>query len=99
MGPKGGPATWGAEGGGPKGGGPKGGGPKAGSPEFRAFSLSRSPCSLFFSLWGSSRGILVVFEAPGYLSQKRQRKNGKKNKKSKKITKNEKREKKQKMKK
>ncbi len=35
-------------------------------PKFRAFF----PCPttifvLFFPLWGSSRGILVVFEAPG----------------------------------
>ena len=29
------------------------------------FSSPRSHFSLFFSLWGSSRGILVVFEAPG----------------------------------
>ena len=35
--------------------------------KFRAFfsSLSRHPFALFVSLWVSSRGILVVFEAPG----------------------------------
>ena len=55
--------------GGPKGGGPKGGGPKGG--EAQNFVLF-FPCPaakfvLFFPLWGSSRGILVVFEAPGAL--------------------------------
>ena len=39
---------------------------RVGGPKFRAFF----PCPaakfvLFFPLWGSSRGILVVFEAPG----------------------------------
>ena len=60
SGPKGG-------GGGPKGGGPKGGGPKGGGPKAGAFfSLSRHKVRSFLpSLWGSSRGILVVFEAPG----------------------------------
>ena len=67
--------------GGPKGGGPKGWGPKGwpegwgarkvgaegvGGPKFRAFfALSHRKFLSLFSLWGFSRGILVVFEAPG----------------------------------
>ena len=60
-------------------GGPKGGGPnpekvgarrvgarRVGSPKFRAFFPSpATKFVLFFPLWGSSRGILVVFEVPG----------------------------------
>ena len=48
-------------------GGEKGGGPKGeGGPKFRAFFPSpAAKFVLFFPLWGSSRGILVVFEAPG----------------------------------
>ena len=52
---------------GPKGGSPKGGGPKGGRPKISRFFFP-SPATkfvLFFPLWGSSRGILVVFEAPG----------------------------------
>ena len=61
-----GPEGLGARGGGPKGGGPKGGGRRVGGPKFRAFfSLSHRKFHSFFSLWGFSRGILVVFEAPG----------------------------------
>ena len=51
-----------------KGGGHKGGGHKGGARRVkisRFFSLSRRKFLFFFSLWGSSRGILVVFEAPG----------------------------------
>ena len=57
-------------GGSPKGGSPKGGGPKGwgtegwGAQNFALFFLSPTGHS-FFSLWGFSRGILVVFEAPG----------------------------------
>ena len=51
----------GAKSGSRKGGGPKGGGPKIS----RFFFLSRPIFALFVSLWGSSRGFLVVFEAPG----------------------------------
>ena len=64
----GGPEGWGpdlekvrAKGWGPKGGGPKAGRSKAVGPKFRAFFPLPLPFSLFFSLWGSSRGILVVF--------------------------------------
>ena len=47
-------------------GAPKGGAPKGGGPKFRAFSsLSRHRFTLSVSLWVSSRGILVVFEAQG----------------------------------
>ena len=36
------------------------------NPKFRSFSsLSRHRFAVSVSLWGSSRGILVVFEAPG----------------------------------
>ena len=69
-----GPKDWGRKGGGPKGralqrGGSKGGGPKTGGPKFRGFFPSPAPIFvLFLSLWGSSRGILVVFEAPGPLN-------------------------------
>ena len=61
-------------GGHPKGGAPKGGGPnpekvgprRVGGPKFRVFFPSpAAKFVLFFPLWGSSRGILVVFEAPG----------------------------------
>ena len=55
------------EGRGPEGWGPERwwwgrrvGGPKGGGPAFFPFP---PPFSLFFSLWGSSRGIFVVFEA------------------------------------
>ena len=65
-GPKGGgPKGGGPKGGGPKGGGPKGGGPKGGGPEISRFFFPSPPQNSFFPLWGSSRGILVVFEAPG----------------------------------
>ena len=74
-----GPEGWGFEGwgaqprksGGPKGGGPKCGGPNCGGPKggepkiSRFFSCPAAKFVLFFPLWGSSRGILVVFEAPG----------------------------------
>ena len=51
---------------GPEGLGAEGWGPKGGGPKFRAFfALSRHNLHSFFSLWGFSRGILVVFEAPG----------------------------------
>ena len=71
-----GPEGWGPEGwgpkprksGGPKGGAPKGGAPRrVGGPKLCVFFFP-SPATkfvLFFPLWGSSRGILVVFEAPG----------------------------------
>ena len=56
--PKGGAPKGGA----PKGGAPKGGGPKGGGPKFRVFSsLSHHRFALSVPLWGSSRGILVVF--------------------------------------
>ena len=70
----------GSKGGGSKGGGSKGGGSKGGAPKaagrVRADRVGAQnfafffPCPaakfvLFFPLWGSSRGILVVFEAPG----------------------------------
>ena len=58
---------WSPKGGGRKGGGSKGGGPKGGGPKFRAFFPSpAAKFVLFFPLWGSSRGFLVVFEAPGH---------------------------------
>ena len=41
-------------------GGPKGGGPKMS----RFFFPPAAKFVLFFPLWGSYRGILVVFEAP-----------------------------------
>ena len=43
------------------GGGSKGGGSKGGGPE----GWEAQNFALFFLLWGSSRGILVVFEVPG----------------------------------
>ena len=50
-------------------GGPKprrSGGSKGGGPEIsRFFPSPDAKFVLFFPLWGSSRGILVVFEAPG----------------------------------
>ena len=69
-----GPRGWGPEGWGPEGWGPERwrarrvGGPKGGKAQ--NFALFFFPCPaakfvLFFPLWGSSRGILVVFEAPG----------------------------------
>ena len=46
--------------------GPEGWGPEGWGPKFRAFfALSHRKCLSFFFLWGVSRGILVVFEAPG----------------------------------
>ena len=71
-----GPKGCGPKSGGPKGGGLKGGGSKVGGPKFGAlFCPSPTSISLFFSLSGvllvsffspgSSRGILLVFEAPG----------------------------------
>ena len=48
-----------------KGGAPKGGAPKGGAQNFALFSLSAAKFVLFFPLWGSSRGILVVFGVPG----------------------------------
>ena len=65
-GPKGGEPEPGKSGA-PKGGAPKGGGPNGGGPKISRFFFP-SPAgkfALFFPLWGSSRGILVVFEAPG----------------------------------
>ena len=51
---------------GPGGPLPEGWGPKAGGPKFRSFFPSPAPIfALFLSLWRSSRGILVVFQAPG----------------------------------
>ena len=44
----------------------KGGGQKGGRPKISLFFPSpAAKFVLFFLLWGSSRGILVVFEAPG----------------------------------
>ena len=61
-GSKGGARRWGAQ----KGGGPKGGDLKAGARSFALFFPSPAPIfALLLSLWCSSRGILVVFEAPG----------------------------------
>ena len=72
-----GPEGWGPKGRGPKGGGPKISRfffllPPTFSFFFLSpgvfsslFSLSGCLLVSFFSLWGSSRGILVVFEAPG----------------------------------
>ena len=68
WGPKGlGTKGWGPKGGGPKGGDQRGGGSKGGGPKFRAFfSLSPTGNFILSSLsGGSSREILVVFEAPG----------------------------------
>ena len=72
---KGGAQGWGPKpkrSGGSKGGGSKGGGSEGwgegvvGSPKFSLFfSFSRRKFHSFSSLWWSSRGILVVFEAPG----------------------------------
>ena len=65
-----GPEGWGPEGWGPEGWGPEGWGPEGwGAQNFALFF----PCPaakfvLFFPLWGFSRGILVVFEAPGRLN-------------------------------
>ena len=42
-----------------------GGAPKGGRPKISRFSLSRHNFLSFFLSWGSFRGILVVFEAPG----------------------------------
>ena len=52
------------EGVGPRRVGPEGVGPE-GCKISRFFSLSRPIFALFVSLWVSSRGILVVFEAQG----------------------------------
>ena len=70
FGPEGsGTAAWGPEGRAPRWGGPKVWGPKVGGPKFRFFFPSPAPIfALFLSLWGSSRGNLVVFEAPGPLN-------------------------------
>ena len=61
--PKGGPRKVGP----PKGGGPEGWSPEGwGGLKFRAFfPFSRHNVLSSFSLLGSFRGILVVFEAPG----------------------------------
>ena len=61
--PKGGPRRVGSQT--QKKWGPEGWGPRrVGSPKFCAFlSLSRPIFALFVFLWGSARGILVVFEA------------------------------------
>ena len=59
-----GPEEWGPKSGGRRSGGPKSGGPKgfAGPNILRFFSHLPPPIfTLFLSLWGSSRGILVVF--------------------------------------
>ena len=64
VGPEGGAP----EGGAPEGGGPKGGGPEGWEPEISRFFFFPSPAKkfvLFFPLWVSSRGIVVVFEASG----------------------------------
>ena len=51
---------------GPEGWGPEGWGPKGGEPKILRFFCSLPPeIHSFFSLWGFSRGILVVFETPG----------------------------------
>ena len=65
------PRSGGSKGGGPKGGGSKGGGPKVGPEGWGPqvweakislfFPSSATQFVLFFPLWGSSRGILVVF--------------------------------------
>ena len=48
--------------GGLKGASPKGGGPEGGRPKIsRFFPCPAAKFVLFFPLWGSSRGILVVF--------------------------------------
>ena len=62
----GGPEGWGPRRVGPRRVGPEGWGPEGWvPPKFRAFSsLSHHRFALFVSLWVSSRGILVVFEAP-----------------------------------
>ena len=69
----GGPKGWGPKGWRPLGGpnpekvGPEGwGARRVEGPKFRAFfALSHRKFHSLFSLWGFSRGILVVFEAPG----------------------------------
>ena len=56
----------GYEGWGPAGWGPQCGAPKGGEPKIsRFFSFSHFHFHSFFSLWGSSRGILVVFWSVG----------------------------------
>ena len=58
RGQKWGPERWGPEGWGPEG---------WGAQNFALFFPSpAAKFVLFFPLWGSSRGILVVFEAPGH---------------------------------
>ena len=66
------PKGWGPEGvGARRGGGRRVGAEgvgalRGGGPKFRAFfALSHRKFHSLFSLWGFSRGILVVFEAPG----------------------------------
>ena len=63
----GGPKGWSPKGGGPAGWGPEGWGPKGGGPKISRFFFSLPPENSFFSSLSSrfSRGILVVFEAPG----------------------------------
>ena len=61
-GPKGGGQKWGPERWSFEGWGPKGGRPK----NSRFFPSPAAKFVLFFPLWGSSRGFLVVFEAPGH---------------------------------
>ena len=67
--PKGGAPKGGAQKGGVhKGGAQKGGARRVGFPKFRAFSsFSRHRFAVSVSLWGSSRGILVVFSKAGTL--------------------------------
>ena len=60
------PAEGVSSGGSPKAGAPQGGAPKGGRPKIsRFFSLTRHYFHSFFLSWGSSGGILVVFETPG----------------------------------
>ena len=57
-----GPEGWAQKGGAQKGGAPKGGAPKGWEAQnFALFLPFPATISLFLSLWGSSRGILVVF--------------------------------------
>ena len=61
-----GPEGWGPEGWGPEGWEPEGWAPEGGGPKISSFFPSpATKFVLFFPLWASSRGILVVFEAPG----------------------------------
>ena len=64
-----GPEGWRALRVGPKGGAPKGGAPTGGGPKISRFFFP-SPATKFvrfFPLWGSSRGILVLFLKAGTL--------------------------------